>query len=332
MNQRTYWHLESAKRLPSEYEIATSALLYYRTLGGFEVTTPISDWYQKYQAESPLTFSDWDAFRDPSETTYTGYVTRARDRETFVDGLLAGMEADAYGARLSESWRGVLGREIPVLLYPCHALQMAAAYIGQLAPSSRLVVACAFQTGNEIRRIQRLAYRVAALQQARPDELQRSQARARWEQHPAWQPLRKVMESMLVTYDLGEALVALNLVVKPMFDCFFGRELAAVAERNHDPLFSQMLDSFEQDNAWQRDWTGALFESLIGESTQNESLVRGQIARWRVSTCEALTAVESVFDVPAASSAGAAERARAAAEDYWLSFGLSPASLGAVSS
>ena len=39
MKQRTYWHLEALGRRPTDYEIATSRLLYY--VGrGFEVTLP----------------------------------------------------------------------------------------------------------------------------------------------------------------------------------------------------------------------------------------------------------------------------------------------------
>ena len=49
MTQRTYWHLQGLGRVPSEYDIASSRLLYYPTLG-FAVDTPVSAWYARYQA------------------------------------------------------------------------------------------------------------------------------------------------------------------------------------------------------------------------------------------------------------------------------------------
>src|SRR6185295_9514509 len=68
---KTYSHLASERRMPSEYEIATSRLLWYVPRGGFEVNVPLAAWYQRWQRESPFTGADWERFRDPRETTYT---------------------------------------------------------------------------------------------------------------------------------------------------------------------------------------------------------------------------------------------------------------------
>src|SRR5688500_11513695 len=74
MNQKTYSHLESLKRMPTEYEIATSQLHYY--IGrGFEVDLPLKEWFRQYQDGSPLTCSSWEIFADPRETTYTKYMS-----------------------------------------------------------------------------------------------------------------------------------------------------------------------------------------------------------------------------------------------------------------
>ena len=51
--RKTYWHLEGARRVPTDYEVATSRMLYY--VGrGFEVEVPLSDWYRRYQQGSTL--------------------------------------------------------------------------------------------------------------------------------------------------------------------------------------------------------------------------------------------------------------------------------------
>ena len=42
---RTYWHLLGTKRVPSEYEIVSSRLLYYPGRG-FEVKVPAAAWYE----------------------------------------------------------------------------------------------------------------------------------------------------------------------------------------------------------------------------------------------------------------------------------------------
>src|SRR4051812_43627663 len=84
---KTYWHLRDAGRLPSEYELVTSRLLYY--VGrGFEVDVPLAQWYRQYQQDSPFSCSDWELFGDPRQTTYARYTSLQHDREVFVDGLL----------------------------------------------------------------------------------------------------------------------------------------------------------------------------------------------------------------------------------------------------
>ena len=100
---RTYWHLERLGRRPTDYEIATSRLLYYEGRG-FEVTTPIADWYSRHQEGSPLRATDWEAFADPRETTYTKYVEMQKRKELFVDGLFQSMEETAYDRALSPAW------------------------------------------------------------------------------------------------------------------------------------------------------------------------------------------------------------------------------------
>jgi len=42
-----------------------------------------------------------------------------------------------------------------------------------------------------------------------------------WQNDPIWQPLREVIETLLVTWDWGEALVALQFVLNAAFDKLF---------------------------------------------------------------------------------------------------------------
>lgn len=77
--QKTYAHLAGQRRVPSEYELASSNLLYY-TRGGFELKVPVSSFYERHQQASPLRCADWELFRDPRETTYTKYTALQRNR------------------------------------------------------------------------------------------------------------------------------------------------------------------------------------------------------------------------------------------------------------
>lgn len=287
--QRTYWHLESARRVPTEYEITSTKLLYYDAARGFEVTTPVQDWYRKYQVASPLSVSDWASFRDPKETTYTSYVDRQKERETFSEGLFRSIEQSHYDRELAPDWLATLEGVLPVLRYPCHALMMVAAYVGQMAPESRIAIAHLFQCADETRRVQHLARRMHQLRAVVPSFGAHSQAS--WQTAPEWQPLRRVVETLLVTYDFGEALVALDLVVKPMFDRLFTVELSKLAEHHGDPRLAQLLFSLSEDLGWHRELSRELVRVAIEARAENRGVIQGTIEVWRPRMQEALSAV-----------------------------------------
>jgi toluene monooxygenase system protein E len=173
----------------------------------------LKQWYERYQQGSPLTCSEWEAFRDPRETTYTKYTELQMKKETFVDGILEEIEATSYDRTLSARWLQILEILVAPFRYPGNAFMMIAAYIGQMAPSGRITVAASFQAGDEARRVERLAYRIRQIQLTFPTFA--SSSKSLWERDACWQPLRKSVEGLLITYDWGESFVALNLVLKP---------------------------------------------------------------------------------------------------------------------
>lgn len=291
--QRTYWHLEANRRVPSAYELKSSKLLYYPARG-FEVPTPVGAWFERHQAGSPLALAGLERFRDPRETTYASYVALAREKESFVDGLLRSADETDYDLRLGKEWVESLERWLPVLLYPCHGLQMVTAYVAHLAPVSEVVIALAFQQADEIRRVQRLAQRVAMLRKARPGFGEG--ARRLWQEAPEWQPLRKVIEELLVTYDLGEALVRLNLVVKPLFDAFFVERGSRLAEARHDPLLCRLLFSLHEDCRWHARVADDLVRALLSIGNENDQTISAWIGRNRPDMLKALSALEPLWN------------------------------------
>ena len=287
--RRTYWHLEELRCRPDDYDIATSRLLYYPGRG-FEVTTPIADWYQRYQVASDLQCPDWERFRDPRETTYARYTEIQRTKEVFVDGLLRSIEEKKHDERMDPGWKDRLEAFLPVLRFPFHGLQMVAAYVGSMAPSGRIVVAAAFQAADEVRRIQRIAYRMGQIRQVHPRFGEES--RSQWQENPQWQPLRKAIERLLVTYDWGEAFVALNLVMKPIVDELVMVRMAHVADDAGDEVLGKMFFSLAEDCVWHRDWTGALVR-MLAEQPAVAAVMKGWIEHWYPLVRDAATVLEN---------------------------------------
>jgi toluene monooxygenase system protein E len=276
--RRTYWHLEAARRKPSDYDIASSRLLYHRDKG-FAVATPGAAWHRRHADGSSLVADDWEGFRDPLETTYRAYTERQHEREVYVDGLLRTAEAADYVARLDAEWLGALDRILPALRYVAHGLQMVSAYVAHLAPASRIVIAGLFQAADELRRIQRFAYRMRQLQLVVPGF--GSDSRATWQSDAAWQPMRRALERLLTTYDWGEALVALELVAKPAIDAITLDELGCAAAKKGDHVLEQLLGSLADDARWHRAWSSALVAWACRAEPANVARVAEWIGRWR---------------------------------------------------
>jgi toluene monooxygenase system protein E len=284
---KTYSHLLGERRIPDEYAVATTRLLYYPGRG-FEVMTPLAAFYQQHQQGAWLRARDWEAFADPRRLTYTRYTAVMSEREAFVDRLLASLETSSYDAQLSapalalwETWA--------TLRYPLHGLQMAAAYVGQMAPAGRIVICCALQAADELRRIQRIAYRLALLRRRHPASGE--QARQRWQDDPAWQPLRQVLEQLLVTYDWGEAFIALCLCLKPALDELCNGVLGDAAVHAGDYVARQLCDSFSDDSAGQAQWCVALAQHALTDTPANRDVFGALAASWRARVVPAVVAL-----------------------------------------
>jgi toluene monooxygenase system protein E len=296
--QKTYWHLLQQRRMPTEYEIVTSKLLSYTgegfTCKRFELDVPLLDWYKRFQQDSPLTCASWDNFRDPRETTYTKYTDIQRDKEIFVDGILEEIETSGYDRQISPRWLHVLSRVVAPLRYPGHGLQMLASYIGQMAPSGRIVITAALQSADEMRRVQRIAYRVRQLQELYPGFA--TYSKARWETDPLWQPLRMAIEKLLVCYDWAESFVGLNLVLKPLVDELFMNHFSDLALREGDYLLGRVFYSLNEDCRWHREWSQALTRMVIQDNSHNTGTIQGWIDTWHPVAARALQAFAPLFE------------------------------------
>jgi toluene monooxygenase system protein E len=296
--QKTYWHLLQQKRMPTEYEIVTSKLLCYTSEGftgkRFELDVPLKDWYRRYQEESPLVCSSWEKFRDPRETTYTKYTELQRDKEIFVDGILNEIELTGYDAHIRPAWLHILSRVVAPFRYPGHGFQMVASYIGQMAPSGRITIAAALQSADEMRRIQRIAYRIRQLQLIYPGFA--TDSRTLWQSDSLWQPLREIVEKLLIAYDWAESFVGLNLVLKPLVDELFMKYLSDVAFGEDDYLLGQIFYSLNEDCQWHRQWSESLVRMAIEDHAYNRETIQGWINRWYPLVAHAVHTIALLFD------------------------------------
>ena len=289
---KVYSHLADAKRIPPEYELTSSKMLYYPAKGGFEVHTPISDWYEQYQKNSLITPEELAQFVDPAQTTYTLYIKSQKDKEIVLDALNRQIEVTQYDKQLEPTWIEQLSRLMAPLRYPWHGFQMISSYLGSMAPEGKVAIVFAFQTMNEMRRIQRIAYRMRQLQQTYPTWGNNS--RDEWQKAIHWQPLRKGIEHLLVTYDWLEAFVALNLCFKPVFDNLILIHFANQAKHSGDYQLEVLFHSFWEDVAWEQASSRQLLHLLLNKE-DNKIVISQWLTHWIELIVPAVLALEPLF-------------------------------------
>jgi toluene monooxygenase system protein E len=294
--RKTYTRLATGRRIPTEYELMSTDL-HYNHPRRFELPAgnPVVDWYYRNREGSALQARGWDQFADPRRTTYRIYTQLQDGREDVVDGLLREVDDTAYDTNLDDEWVRFLDRWYSPLRFPVHGLQMLAAYVAQMAPSSRITNCASFQTGDEMRRVQRIAYRTVQLAGPAFDAEAAARQRAAWEEAAAFQPLRELIERALVAYDWGESFIVTNAVIKPRIDRLVNQDIAGtLATANGDPILTSIHFSLDEDARWHREWTAALMRHIVDDNTANAEVVSGWIEKWSPLASEALEAIADV--------------------------------------
>ncbi len=211
-----------------------------------------------------------------------------------VDGILDEIETTGYDAHLRPAWLHIFPRVVAPFRYPGHGFQMIGSYIGQMAPSGRITIAAALQSADEMRRIQRITYRIRQLQLIYPGFA--SDNKTLWQTDSLWQPLREVVEKLLITYDWAESFVGLNLVLKPLVDELFMKYLGDVALREDDYLLGQIFYSLNEDCQWHRQWSESLVRMAIEDNVRNRDTIQSWINQWHPLVTRAVHTFTSLLE------------------------------------
>lgn len=281
---KTWGHLTARRRKPSEYEIVSTKLLWHTRDAAqpWDVahTGFMADFYREHRNQSPVTHPDWDAFRDPDELVYRTYNILQDGQETYVEGLLDQHNAEGHDRGLSPEWVATLAQLYTPSRYLIHTVQMASAYLVHIAPSSTIANCAAFQAADSLRWLSNVAYRTAELGLAHPGTGFGQRERELWEELPAWQGFRELMERQLVTFDWAEAFVALNVVAKPAIDEIVLRQLGVSARRHGDVLHALLTEAALRDSERSRRWTEALVKHM-SEVDSNLPQLTEWVAKWQ---------------------------------------------------
>jgi toluene monooxygenase system protein E len=311
---KTWSVLSGNRKRPSEYDVLTHKL-HARTRDpqvpyDLDPETPVNVWYRKNVTNSPLKHGDWDSFRDPDQLIYRTYVTTQDGQEQYVDGLLDEHASNRHDFGLSADWISTLARLYTPARYVLGIGQMVSAYLIQTAPASAITNCAAFQEGDYFRWISRISYRTRELANAHPDAGFAVNERRYFEELPAWQGFRELLEKTMVAWDWGESFIAFNVVAARAYEEACVRQMGLAARRNGDTLTAMMGENQLRDAARSRRWTAALVKLSL-ETEGNRDVILGWLEKWVPLADKAIQ--EYCADLPGSPDAAAQAIAACAA-------------------
>ncbi len=281
--KKTWSTLGDVTGKPSDCEIVTHNLNHTTGETPLEMGPDVHGnvWLKKYRDDILIKVGNWDAFRDPDRVTYHSYVKMQDTQEAYIDKLLASFtQEDTSDGRLTNECLQLLLTAMTPCRYLTHVQQMLSAYIQQIAASSYVADCASFQVADQLRRVQRIAYRTRQLGTEHPSHGFGSGERATWEEAPSWQPVREAMEKLLLVYEWDEALVAFNLIIRPVCDNLFVNQLSRAARLAGDELDGLLLENLYQDCERHDRWTVAAMNLIVAEDAANRDVLRDFAAKW----------------------------------------------------
>lgn len=281
---KTWSSLGQLGRKPSEYEIVTHGMNHTTGAMPLEMGPEVhgNRWLRRHRDGIALDTAPLDAFRDPDAMTYRRYTTEQDQQETYVDGLLAQYGGVQHSdATLGPAALALLGSALTPTRYLGHGLQMLSAYVQQLARSSYVANCASFQTADQLRRVQRVAYRTRQLADAHPKTGFGRLERATWERDADWQPMRRAIEQLLTVHDWDGAFAGLNLVVKPLADELTLKAFAGAAREAGSELDALLAENLFLDAQRSRRWTVVATRLLLEAGDANAQHLRGLVAAWQ---------------------------------------------------
>ncbi|AWR96056.1 toluene monooxygenase [Acidianus brierleyi] len=299
------------KKKPSEYQIVTYALSYWADpksptyiydKGPFELGTDhlTQKWYRHFRDNSPFIKPlferrQWHDYEDPYKLTYWNYNNMADDNETFLDKIYEEIVSSKYDLNLSEESLEFYRDVYDPIKYIWHIFQMESMYLASMSPTSSVTNVFVFMGMDHLRRVQRIAQRIKMLDFVYPSYAFGTRGRDQFERSSIFQPTRKLLEKMLVTYDSGEALTAFNLAVKYVYDELLLNGLSSLGTSRGDEILKHIHSSFYNDTLRHRHQITELFNYAFNKEPSLRDVVRPWLNDWKEETYSSIEGFKDVF-------------------------------------
>lgn len=245
---------------------------------------------------SALRLSDPYSFLDPRQLYYMPYVTnRAALHDEFAK-TLAYLEQRDLLAKMPDAWQAVLASVVVPFRHYESGAQLISVAGARFAYGTSLEQCCTFAAFDRIANAQMLSRVGITLGGGSGDVL--ALAKQEWMDGEHLQPLRRLVEEIMITDDWAEGLLAVDIVDSLLYPLMYQGldEAALLGGGGAYSLIAQYLTTWFAD---QRRWLDALVTAWEADEGHGGSN-RGALARihktWGARAQDAVSALAAVVD------------------------------------
>lgn len=266
-----------------------------------------------------LRLTDPYTYTDPRQLYYTPYVTqRAALHEEFGKTLTYLEERDLL-PRVPRAWQEMLAAVVVPLRHYESGAQLVSVAGARFAYGTSLEQCCTFASFDRIGNAQMLSRVGIALGGGTGEVLAR--AKREWMSGAHLQPLRRLIEQIMVTGDWAEGILAVDQVDSLLYPLLY-RGLDEAALLGGAGAFSLVAQHFAGWFADQRKWLDALVAAWAGDeqhgTANREVLARiGQAWSGRAREAVAALAAAADADLPDVGVAAILDRIASAQQAAW---------------
>lgn len=270
---------------------------------------------------SALRLTDPYSYTDPRQFYYTPYVTNRAAMHDEFGKTLGYLEQRDLLVTLPAGWRAVLASVVIPLRHFESGAQLVTVAGARFAYGTSLEQCCTFAAFDRVGNAQMLSRVGIAMGGGGGDQL--TTAKQEWLDGEHLQPLRRLVEEIMVVEDWAEGLLAVDLVDSLIYPLVYRGldEAALLGGAGAYSLVAQHLTGWFAD---QRKWLDALVAAWAGDPGKgdaNREVLARVVTTWGQRAEDAVAALAAVIDdrVPGTGRAAAlseiaeAQRARWAA-------------------
>lgn len=236
-----------------------------------------------------IVMQDWYKLLDPRQYYYGAWTIARSKQQDGAERNFAFVEKRNMLASIAPELRHKIERLLLPLRHVEYAANLNNSYMtayGYGVSITQATMMCAMDRLG----IAQYITRMGLMLDGNAGEVLRN-AKAAWQNDPAWQPMRELTENMLVTKDWFELFVAQNLVldglVYPLVYQSFSESLSAKGETSFAMLTEFMSEWFEEHVRW----TDQVMKIAAAESAGNKAQLAEWLQKWQTQVLRAIKPV-----------------------------------------